>query len=159
MFLTVLTASSPPKNLMCPFCRAHYLCIHSNFPCPVRLPPHTSHTFRIFSCNQAAQWMVLSVRLSVCLSVCYTFFTMFHESDHLHILGYGCPWYTLCPWVKGQGHGVKTCSISHEKYRTWHNRFRTITRVISPIQMKLYGRLLLATFMCPIVFGGHRSNF
>ena len=33
------------------------------------------NTWFIFSCNQAALWMVQSVRLSVCLSVCHTFLT------------------------------------------------------------------------------------
>ena len=42
-----------------------------------------------FSCDQAALWMVFSVRLSVCLSVClsvrHTFLTMFPSSYHHEI--------------------------------------------------------------------------
>ena len=48
---------------------------------------------RIFSCDQAALWMVFSVRLSVCpsvrlsvcLSVCHTFLTMLPSSYHHEI--------------------------------------------------------------------------
>ena len=43
----------------------------------------------VFSCDQAALWLVqsvcLSVRLSVCLSVCHTFFTMFPSLYHHEI--------------------------------------------------------------------------
>ena len=42
-------------------------------------------THLIFSCDQAALWMVFSVRLSVCLSVCHTFLTMFPSSYHHEI--------------------------------------------------------------------------
>ena len=72
----------------------------------------------IFSCDQAAIWLVQSVRLSVrpsvrpsvCLSVCHTFFTMFPSSYHHEIFRsyyHGQKW---CPCkrsrseVKGQGH-------------------------------------------------------
>ena len=45
--------------------------------------------FDIFSCDQAALWMVFSLRLSVCLSVrlsvCHTFLTMFPSSYHHEI--------------------------------------------------------------------------
>ena len=71
-----------------------------------------------FSCDQAAIWLVQSVRLSVrpsvrpsvCLSVCHTFFTMFPSSFHHEIFRsyyHGQKW---CPCkrsrseVKGQGH-------------------------------------------------------
>ena len=41
----------------------------------------TMYMVNLFSCDQAALWMVFSirtsVRLSVCLSICHTFFTMF----------------------------------------------------------------------------------
>ena len=72
----------------------------------------------IFSCDQAAIWLVQSVRPSVrryvcpsvCLSVCHTFFTMFPSSYHHEIFRsyyHGQKW---CPCkrsrseVKGQGH-------------------------------------------------------
>ena len=67
-----------------------------------------------FSCDQAAIWLVQSVRPSVrpsvCLSVCHTFFTVFPSSYHHEIFrGYyhGQRW-CLCKRsrseVKGQGH-------------------------------------------------------
>ena len=51
------------------------------------------HGLLIFSCDQAALWMVFSVRLSVCpsvcpsvrLSICHTFLTMFPSSYHHEI--------------------------------------------------------------------------
>ena len=70
--------------------------------------------FYFFSCDQAAIWLVQSVRpsvrLSVCLSVRHTFFTMFPSSYHHEIFRsyyHGQKW---CPCkrsrsqVKGQGH-------------------------------------------------------
>ena len=64
----------------------------------------------IFSCDQAAIWLVQSVCLSVRPSVCHTFFTMFPSSYHHEIFRsyyHGQKW---CPCkrsrseVKGQGH-------------------------------------------------------
>ena len=43
------------------------------------------HLAAFFSCDQAALWMVFSVRLSVRLSVCHTFLTMFPSSYHHEI--------------------------------------------------------------------------
>ena len=73
-------------------------------------PWYCRHRHVIFSCDQAALQMVFSVRLSVCPSVCHTFFTMFPSSYHHEIFRsyyYGQKW---CPCkrsrseVKGQGH-------------------------------------------------------
>ena len=68
----------------------------------------------IFSCDQAAIWLVQSVRPSVCLSVCpsvrHTFFTMFPSSYHREIFrSYyhsqkWCPCKSSRSEVKGQGH-------------------------------------------------------
>ena len=76
----------------------------------------------IFSCDQAAIWLVqsvclsvcLSVRLSVCLSVCpsvcHTFLTMFPSSYHHEIFKSNYHSQKWCPCkrsrseVKGQGH-------------------------------------------------------
>ena len=68
----------------------------------------------VFSCDQAALWMVqsvcLSVRPSVCPSVCHTFLTMFPSSCHHEIFR---SYYQSQKWrpckrsrseVKGQGH-------------------------------------------------------
>ena len=67
-----------------------------------------------FSCDQAALWMVFSVRLSVCLSVrlsvCHTFLTMFPSSYHHEIFRKYYQWQKWRPCkrsrseVKGQGH-------------------------------------------------------
>ena len=76
----------------------------------------------IFSCDQAALWMVQSVRLSVCPSVClsvrpsvrpsvcHTFLTMFPSSYHHEIFRSYYQWQKWRPCkrsrseVKGQGH-------------------------------------------------------
>ena len=51
--------------------------------------PSICPSITLFSCDQAALWMVFSVRLSVCpsvrLSVCHTFLTMFPSSYHHEI--------------------------------------------------------------------------
>ena len=60
----------------------------------------------IFTCNQAA----LRTLLSVCPSVCHTFFTMFLSSYHHEIFRSNYQWQKWYPWkrsrseVKGQGH-------------------------------------------------------
>ena len=80
--------------------------------------PQKSQRRKIFSCDQAALWMVQSVRLSVrpsvrpsvCLSVCHTFFTMFPSSYHHEIFRSYYQWEKWRPCkrsrseVKGQGH-------------------------------------------------------
>ena len=68
----------------------------------------------VFSCDQAALWMVqsvcLSVRLSVRPSVCHTFLTMFPSSYHHEIFRSYYQWQKWRPCkrsrseVKGQGH-------------------------------------------------------
>ena len=68
----------------------------------------------IFSCDQAALWMVQSVCLSVCPSVrpsvCHTFLTMFPSSYHYEIFRSYYQWQKWRPCkrsrseVKGQGH-------------------------------------------------------
>ena len=65
----------------------------------------------VFSCDQAALiWALLSVRPSVCLSVCHTFFTMFLSSYHREISRSYYYWQKLRPCkssrseVKDQGH-------------------------------------------------------
>ena len=72
--------------------------------------------YLLFSCGQAALWMVQSVRLSVhpsvrpSVCVCHTFFTMFPSSYHHEIFRSYYYWQKWCPCkrlrseVKGQGH-------------------------------------------------------
>ena len=72
------------------------------------------HLTGIFSCDQAALWMVQSVRpsvrLSVRLSVCHTFLTMFLSTYHHEIFRSYYQWQKWRPCkksrseVKGQGH-------------------------------------------------------
>ena len=75
---------------------------------PMSLSPWIAYCF--FSCDQAALWMAQSVRLSVCLSVCDTFFTMFPSLYHHGNFWSYYQWQKWCPWkrsrseVKGQGH-------------------------------------------------------
>ena len=70
--------------------------------CCMCLLPCQDHP--VFSCDQAALWMVFSV----CPSVCHTFFTMFPSSYHHEILRSYCQWPKWCPCkrseVKGQCH-------------------------------------------------------
>ena len=87
----------------------------------------------IFSCDQAALWMVQSVCPSVCLSVrpsvrpsvCHTFLTMFPSSYHHEIFRSYYQWQKWRPCkrsrseVKGQGHR------GHDP----NFRFRTVTPV------------------------------
>ena len=56
----------------------------------------------VFSCDQAALQMVFSVCLSVRLSVCHTFLTMFPSSHHHEIFRSYYQWPEVK--VRGQGH-------------------------------------------------------
>ena len=62
----------------------------------------------VFSCDQAALQMVFSVCLSVRLSVCHTFLTMFPSSYHHEIFQELLPMTKVRSMqkvkVKGQGH-------------------------------------------------------
>ena len=77
----------------------------------------------IFSCDQAALWMVFSVRPSVRLSVRHTFLTMFPSMYHHEI---GRSYYQWQKW--------RPCKRSRSKVKvtgvtTQLNRFRTVTPV------------------------------
>ena len=90
-------------------------------------------SLRVFSCDQAALWMVQSVCPSVCLSVrpsvrpsvCHTFLTMFPSSYHHEIFRSYYQWQKWRPCkrsrseVKGQSHR------GHDP----NFRFRTVTPV------------------------------
>ena len=79
----------------------------------------------LFSCDQAALWMVFSVRLSVCLSVCRTFLTMFPSSYHHEISGVITKDQGKVH-AKGQGQRSK---VKVTEVTTQLNRFRTVTPV------------------------------
>ena len=86
-----------------------------------------SKVWYVFSCDQAAIWLVQSVRpsvrLSVCLSVPHTFFTMFPSSYHHEIFRsyyYGQTW---CPYKRSRSK-VKVTDVN-----TQLSRFGTLTPV------------------------------
>ena len=69
----------------------------------------------IFSCYQAALWMVKSVRLSVCHSICPFFcplhiFTMFPSSYHHEISRNYYHWQKWCPCKKVKVRGQRSKS-------------------------------------------------
>ena len=82
---------------------------------------------RVFSCDQAALWMVQSVRLSVCPSVCpsvcHTFLTMFPSSYHHEIFRSYYQWPKWRPCKRSRSK-VKVTEVT-----TQLNRFRTVTPV------------------------------
>ena len=83
--------------------------------------------FQVFSCDQAALWMVQSVcpsvRLSVRLSVCHTFSTMFPSSYHHEIFRSYYQWQKWRPCKRSRSK-VKVTEVT-----TQLNRFRTVTQV------------------------------
>ena len=73
----------------------------------------------IFSCDQAALWMVFSaVRLSVCLSVCHTFLSMFPSLYHHEIFRsyHQGPGYGPC---KSSRSKVKVTEITNQLNPFW----------------------------------------
>ena len=100
---------------------------------------------RLFSCDQAALWVVQSICLSVCLSVRHTFFTMLPSSSHHEIFRSYYQWQKWCPCkrsrseVKSQGHrgqnpsypfqDCKSQGLKKSSNLTQIGRFRTITPV------------------------------
>ena len=109
-----------------------------------------------FSCDQAALWMVQSVRLSVRPFVRHTFLTMFPSSYHHEIFWSYYQWqkWRACKRprseVKGQGH--------RGQHPTWPFPDRN-SSFNSHMMMKLCTELDVAYKRCPIVFQGHPSNF
>ena len=82
---------------------------------------------KVFSCDQAALWMVQSVRPSVCLSVClsvrHTFLTMFPSSYHHEIFRSYYQWQKWRPFKRSRSK-VKVTEVT-----TQLNRFWTVTPV------------------------------
>ena len=91
-----------------------------------------SHSYYIFTCDQAALWMVFSVRLSVCLSIClsvYLSVTSFLLCLHHRIIMKFSGVITSGKsdvHAKGQGEmsKVKVTEVTAQL-----NRFRTVTPV------------------------------
>ena len=98
---------------------------HTVFACSALL------TCSVFSCDQAAIWLVLSVRpsvclsvrLSVCLSVRHTFFTMFPSSYHLEIFR------SYYQWQKWRSCKRSRSKVKVTEVNTQVNCFRTVTPV------------------------------
>ena len=81
----------------------------------------------VFSCDQAALWMVQSVRPSVCLSVRlsvrHTFLTMFPSSCHHEIFRSHYQWQKWRPCKRSRS------KVEVTEVTTQLNRFRTVTPV------------------------------
>ena len=103
MSITLENVSSPSLHLL-PHCLSYCL-------------KQTTTPRAIFSCDQAA----LRTLLSVCPSVCHTFFTMFPSSYHPEIFRRYYHWLTWCPCKRSK---VKVTEVI-----TPFSRFRTVTPV------------------------------
>ena len=110
------------------------------------------HTF--FNCDQAALWMVQSIRPSVLLSAHHIFFTRFSSLYHHEIFRSDYHWQRWCPYERSRSK-VKVTEV-----KTQFSHFRTIT----PVWIHIWWwndaqSLMWCRRGCPIVFKGHQSNF
>ena len=97
-----------------------YINQYEYISCPCFFIPVAIDIGTLFSCDQAALWMVFSVRLSVC----HTFLTMFPSSYHHEISGVMKDQGKV--HAKGQGQRSK---VKVREDTTQLNRFRTVTPV------------------------------
>ena len=101
----------------------------------------------LFSCDQAALWMVQSVRPSVRLSV-----TPFRLCSHHHIITKFSGVITIDKRSRSK---VKVTGVIIQL-----SRFRIVnSNLSSPMATKWCTKLEVAKKRCPIVFQGHPSNF
>ena len=82
----------------------------------------------IFSCDQAALWMVFSVRLSVCLSVCLSVTPFWLCSHHRIIMTFSRVITNDKSDVHAKGQGQRS-KVKVTEVNTQLNRFRTVTPV------------------------------
>ena len=82
----------------------------------------------IFSCDQAALWMVQSVRLSVCLSVCLSVTPFWLCSRHRIIMKFSGVITNDKSDVHAKGQGQRS-KVKVTEVNTQLNRFRTVTPV------------------------------
>ena len=101
----------------------------------------------IFSCDQAALWMVFSVRLSLRPSVCHTFSLCSH---HRIIMKFSEVITNDQSEVHGQGHKGQNPNEPFPDCNSGLN---------SHMMMKWYTKLDVVEKRFPIVFQGHPSNF
>ena len=86
----------------------------------------------IFSCDEAALWMVQSVRPSVrpsaCPSVGHTFFILFPSSHHHEIVSNYYHWQKWCPCKRPRS------KVKGNVVKTQFSRLRIVTPVLIPIR-------------------------
>ena len=80
----------------------------------------------LFSCDQAALWMVFSVRLSVCLSVCLSVTPFWLCSHHRIIMKFSGVITNDKSDVHAKGQGQRS-KVKVTEVNTQLNRFRTVT--------------------------------
>ena len=90
--------------------------------------PFTLYTSLFFSCDQAALWMVFSVRLSVCLSVCLSVTPFWLCSHHRIIMKFSGIITKDQGNVHAKGQGQRS-KVKVTEVTTQLNRFRTVTPV------------------------------
>ena len=110
-----------------------------------------------FSCDQAALWMVQSVRLSVCPSVTPVWLCSHHRiiTKFSGVITNGKS--DVHAKVQGQRSKVKVTEVKKSSNLTQIGRFRTVT-LNSPMATKWWTKLEVAWKRCPIVFQGYPSN-
>ena len=84
--------------------------------------------FKIFSCDLAALWMVFSVRLSVCQSVCLSVTPFWLCSHHRIIMNFSGVITTDQGNVHAKGQGQRS-KVKVTEVTTQLSRFRTVTPV------------------------------
>ena len=118
--------------------------------------PTTGHPegCSIFSCDQAALWMLFSVHLSVCPSVCPSVTPFWLCSHHCIIMKFSEVITNDQSEVRAKGQGQRS-KIKGTEVNTQLSPFRTVT----PVWIHICTKLDVAYKRCPIVFQGHPSNF
>ena len=110
----------------------------------------------IFSCDQAALWMVQSVCLSVCPSIRHTFFTMFPSSYHMKFSG-------VITSDRSDVHAKGLDQRSKVKVTEVTAQVNPF-QIVTPVWIHIWWwndaySLIMLRERCPIVFQGHPSNF
>ena len=119
--------------------------------------------FNIFSCDQAALWMVQSVRLSVCLSVCLSVTPFWLCSHHRIIMKFSGVITNDKSDVHAKGQGQRS-KVKVTEVNTQLNRFWTVTPVWIHIwwwndaySLMLVSRGAILFFKVTVKFQGHTA--